>query len=338
MNKYLKILVAVIGVGLLLINGCKKEEEETVQLQEIKILSVVPDEDFSSTGEFSMHIIPQTTSGGVYFPSEKDIIFKNIIVFADTTLSDTLTQYNGSTIDIISVINNQPSGNLIAVALNMDGSGSMKWNDSTRERVKAAKEFIRKLISHNASHKAAIFEFTTRFAELYKMWADFTSVVDTPTLFSALDSVGQEGGTPLYYSTYQIVNYMDTCGKISNLDKNVLVLTDGEDTYGIIGLDSLITTAQNKKIKLFAIGFGEAVDRVLEKMTSQTGGIFAHADSAGALQEVFDAMVIGLTQGSNILKLKFVPPQNQPIPPSGSVIKGTIEILGKEADWYLRVK
>lgn len=219
------------------------------------------------------------------------------------------------------------------MALLLDSSGSMEWNDPNRVRVTASKDFIRLLLSNNNLHKAGIFDFAGSSGDAngdgiddyyLRVLQDFVYVSDTTGLFTAADSATESGGTPLYLSLWYLLDYLYN-RRESGYGHAILVLTDGEDNESDpITSDSVINKAKNYGIPIYAVGLGDtgSVDFTeLKRVANSTGGVFANAVEANALETVFNSMGFGLSQGYSKVIAKITP-----IPGTGSSIFGKIKI------------
>jgi len=94
-----------------------------------------------------------------------------------------------------------PSGRPLAVALDIDGSGSMGWNDPQRLRVSGVQFFVDVLDASGYPFEVGVFEFggPTDFPFYYTgLHQDFTNDVDS--LKNAIDLIGVYGGCLLYTS------------------------------------------------------------------------------------------------------------------------------------------
>lgn len=324
MSRVMKILMAVMLIVVLLVTGCKEQAAEAVDTV-IILGDPIYAADFATSGEFSLSVIPLTDDGIV-------IELENPSQVSFTEDSVAKVTYNISVLDIDFVA---PSADKVAVGLLLDSSGSMSWNDPSDLRISASKGFIRKLLDNNTANRASVADFGASSNYYFRLLQAYTNVGDTVSLFSALDSVTASGGTPLYTGIHNDLEYTDTTVSASQFDRVLLALTDGmdnashpEDTLGAI-----INISNQKDIPVYVIGLGSSVNVYdLKRLANNTGGVYAHADSAGALTKIFNAMGLGLSQGYNNLEAKF-----DPIPSGGAKIytRVTIEAGGSTASAIL---
>ncbi len=323
MKKYVMMLLALV----LVLSGCIKLPDNTPPLTELRLLGdAYPSSDFSSTGKFNLNVLALDDENNVIRLTEKQV--KMIL---DSVRAQKLV-YRVELVDVTYV---QPSSTgKVKVALLLDSSGSMSWNDPNRLRVSASKEFIRLLLSNNASHKAGIFDFASYvdgdnngdgIDDYYlRVLQDFVYVTDTTGLFSAVDSVTDYGGTPLYLSLYYLLDYVHSRME-TGYGSAILVLTDGEDNESNeITADSVIAKALSYHIPIYAVGLGDTayIDfSELRRVANVTGGVFELALDANALEKIFNSMGFGISQGYSKVVAKITP-----IPPSGSWIYGKTEI------------
>ena len=218
----------------------------------------------------------------------------------------------------------------VAVGLLLDSSGSMDWNDPDETRKTAAKEFIRRLYSNSSNHLAGIFDFAARYGDAnndgiddyyFRVICDYRQVSDTVTLFSAVDSVTASGGTPLYLATKYLLQH--TYNNVSTTyHRALLVLTDGYDNESSpVTSDTVVNLSQSYSIPVFGIGLGDDVDEEFPDAIRRTGGVYANASDAEALEDIFTAMGLGLAQGYTEITLTI-----NPIPQSGTIIYGHLNI------------
>ena len=333
-----KLIIGIVALALFL-TACTKEEETTAGIatvEELRLLgSVNPDANFQNTGNFDLNLLALDANDNVIqlSGSQIDMILDSVV----TPTKDTTYQ-----IIIRDVTFVQPSsGGKIKVGILLDSSGSMDWNDPYYVRRDAARDFIELLLQNSTSHKVGIFDFAGGYGDAngdgiddyyLRVLQDFVYVSDTTALFAALDSVTASGGTPLYLSLWYLLDHVH-----NNLEAGyghaILVLTDGEDNESDnITSDSVITKALNYQIPIYAIGLGDTsyIDFTeLQRVASQTGGVYANASDANALTQIFNSMGLGLSQGYNRIAAKI-----SPVPPSGSGIWGRVRATsgGKTAE------
>lgn len=325
----MKRIIGALVLGALVFLSCQKQQDNTPTLTELRLLGdPVPQADFQSTGRFRLNLLALDDENNVI-----DLGDDQVTMILDSVTAGKLAY----TITVVDVSYVRPSvSGKIKVALLLDSSGSMDWNDPNYLRVSASRDFIRLLLSNNSSHKAGVFDFASDaygydnngdgIDDYYlRVLQDFVYVSDTVHLFQALDSVTAWGGTPLYLSLWHLLDYVHARVE-SGYGHAILVLTDGEDneSYDITS-DSVIAKAQNYQIPIYAIGLGDTsyIDFTeMRRIASSTGGVFANAFDADGLNLIFNSMGFGLSQGYSRIIARI-----NPIPPSGSIIYGRTRVI-----------
>lgn len=209
-----------------------------------------------------------------------------------------------------------PSGKPLAVALDIDGSGSMGWNDTQRLRVSGAQFFIDVLDASGYPFEAAVFEFggPTNYPFYYTgTHQDFTDDVDS--LKDAIDMIGASGGTPTYESLIEVLSYVDTTKTEASYDRAIVLLSDGEPN-SLYYRDSTCALANQLHIPIFTIGLGPASD--LDSLTMSvtavenmryiancTGGVYAgiSPNDSSSANEIYGSMATATSQGSIIFNV-----------------------------------
>lgn len=182
----------------------------------------------------------------------------------------------------------------LALAVVLDSSDSMLDHLATAQE--AAVGFVREL---RARDVAAIIEFDTQAQIL----SSFTG--DHAALESAIRQAWPDGGTALYDAVYIAVQEFDklrrgdTPGEARR--QAIVLLSDGEDTSSIVGLDDALKLAKRAGVVIYAIGIGtpprdprdrraRGPDFALRRLADETGGraFFARraSDLTGVYQEI----------------------------------------------------
>ncbi len=323
MRKYTAI---VLAAGLAVFAGCTKNATDTGNgVEELRLLgSVNVSQDFQNTGNFDLNLIALDANDNVIQLTGGDV---------SMTLDSVSVTKGGYSITITDVTYVKPSSTgKIKVAILLDSSGSMSSSDPNYERVQASKDFINLLRSNSGDNKVGIYDFAGAYGDNngdsiddynFRILHDFDYVTDTAALFSALDSVTANGATPLYLSLYYTLDHVHNAIEAS-YGNAILVLTDGQDNDSYqITADSVIAKAKAYGIPIYAIGLGDStyIDDNIKRVASETGGVYANAQDANALADIFNSMGFGLSQGYNQITAKI-----NPIPGSGSVVWGKVSV------------
>ncbi|HEX8530443.1 MAG TPA: VWA domain-containing protein [Cytophagales bacterium] len=168
----------------------------------------------------------------------------------------------------------------------LDQSGSILSNDPRDLRIEAGKIFLNSL---GSGDQAALSSFTSYYDSDVVIHAPFAR--DTKRHLAALDTLEKTegGGTPLYMSAYQMIDY--TARQAPGANKAVIVFTDGEDTRGGYTLEQVTAYAVSRQVRLYTVGLSNGVDEgVLADMAGQTNGAFMWADDAKQLITMFGTL------------------------------------------------
>lgn len=304
----LKIIVLFILVFTLSgFFGCQESKSPTEsklpEVNEVIIVGTQVEQDFLSTGQFGLTAIPLDNQGSAILSNQ---VSAQVVINQPQDLT--------TAVSIGQVVT--PSGKPLAVALNIDGSGSMDWNDPNGLRKTGAKFFVDVLDASGFPFEAAIFEFpgytypNFNNAQLHK---DFTN--NTDTLKNAIDNIGDSGGTPTYESLIEILNYVDTTKAAVQYERAIVLLSDGEPS-SLFYRDSTCILANELDIPIYTIGLGPASD--LDSLTMSvtavenmryiancTGGAYAGispGDSSSA-NSIYGSMANATSQGSIIFNV-----------------------------------
>jgi VWFA-related protein len=160
----------------------------------------------------------------------------------------------------------------ISVVLAIDISGSMK-GERIRAARSAATEFVRNL---SANDYCALLVFGSSVQWLVE---EFTR--DKQAVASHLARI--EATDPKTVLNEALLKAVERAKTAPTNRVAVVVLTDGRDDGSVISLDQAAREAQWRSLPIYALGFGDQIDReALRQITTLTGGRFF----AGAVSEV----------------------------------------------------
>ena len=180
----------------------------------------------------------------------------------------------------------------VDLALVIDGSGSMEWNDSDNLRYEASYELIDQL---NSNDRVAVIGFDNYAT----VCSPLTS--DKKAAKSAVPKTFTDGGTSIYSGIIAAnEQYKNQPG---NTSKKMIVLTDGEDNF-YYNYDSLVEQSKALGVTIYTVGLGaeSSIDvALLKKIAEATGGKYYHASLASGLSDEFQNAKddIDLTQDSD---------------------------------------
>ncbi|GGC05855.1 VWA domain-containing protein [Cellulomonas carbonis] len=163
---------------------------------------------------------------------------------------------------------------LLDLALVLDSSGSMSWNDPQGLRRSAAKIFVDALLPED---RAAVVDFDSSARVAQGLTEDKAAVK------SAIDTIDDVGGTNIGAGVSAANQILLGNGDPARA-RMVILLTDGEGSYS----SSLTTQAQAAGITIYTIGLGSSVDHaLLGSIATGTGGTYTNVRTAEELPEVF---------------------------------------------------
>ncbi|TLM75326.1 VWA domain-containing protein [Pseudarthrobacter sp. NamB4] len=163
---------------------------------------------------------------------------------------------------------------LLDLALSIDSSGSMAWNDPQGLRKDAAKNFVDALLPED---RAAIIDFDS-FARVLQPLTTNKDAVK-----SAIDRIDDVGGTSISAGVSAANNVLAN-NSDANRGRVMILLTDGDGTWN----NFYLTQAKQNLITIYTIGLGSAVNSgLLNTIATETGGKYHQVDNAAELPEVF---------------------------------------------------
>lgn len=160
------------------------------------------------------------------------------------------------------------------LALSIDSSGSMSWNDPTGLRRDAAKIFVDALL---AEDRAAVVDFDSGARVLQSLTTNKEAVK------GAIDRIDDVGGTNISAGVSAANSVL-----INNNDPDrgrvMILLTDGDGSWN----PYYLSQAKQSHITIYTIGLGNAVNSgLLSTIASETGGQYYQVASADELPEAF---------------------------------------------------
>lgn len=203
-----------------------------------------------------------------------------------------------------------------SAALLLDQSGSIQSTDPENSRIEAAKIFCGSLGPNDNVFLSAFASGGKLPYELTYYGNGFTN--NGSSYYGTLDNLKNlvDGGTPLYKSTYSVLDY--TAQKAPNASKAVVVFTDGKDTEGGISPNTLIQRAKQQNVKLFMVGLKDADIPSLANIANQTGGAFMFAQDAPQLLTMFGTLGKLLDGTANYYRTTWTMTVNPSVPAGGS--------------------
>jgi hypothetical protein len=245
-----KILLAICLILIAGYVGCSKDKSPTApqgpKVDQVIIVGTQVEPDFRTTKRFLITALPQDEAG--------EAIISDKVVPTVTMQLPNLTAQSA-----VSLLN-PPSNKTLAVALDIDGSGSMVTTDPSRLRVSGAKRFFDVLQASGRNFTSAVFAYrgTPRSPFLNtELLQAFTNNITN--LKTATDRVRQDSDTPTYESLLEVLAYTDTARSATSFDRKIVLLSDGQPN-SLALRDQMCQTAKQKGILIFTIGLGPASD------------------------------------------------------------------------------
>lgn len=304
-----------VGLVALAAVGCG-DEDLAPEVNEAFIVGITPHDDFRQSGLVDFSILPKDAVG-------QAIIDSGLVVRVGVGQPAGLTASTQTT-----RTRSPQAGQGLAAALNLDSSGSMGSNDPQMLRKEAARQFIDQLASGDP---VAVFDFgagdTSPFEDT-RLLSDFTT--DHAQAKQAVDQVKASGGTPMYASIVEVLDFFDKAFAAGSRNRALLVLGDGKPSSKS-SLDEACKAAKRTGIPINTVGFGPAADsspkadskavQVLRALASCSGGAYAGVVEATGLNDTFNKLGQASKSGSVVVTARF-----SPVPDQGASVGGALDI------------
>lgn len=185
---------------------------------------------------------------------------------------------NGKILTDFDVVPITKTSKPIGIVLVIDISGSMQANDAIRQAKSAAKRFIEQ---RGANDVIAIVLVSSGA----RVFVNFTK--DTDLLIDAVDRISAQGETALYDG---IATGASLLAARPDLQPNMVVLTDGEDTSSKSTEDQAVGGAVDAKAAVFTVGIETQALQAgpLRRLADATGGQYFPAATPQALTDIYD--------------------------------------------------
>jgi hypothetical protein len=182
------------------------------------------------------------------------------------------------------------SGGHIDIALIIDDSGSMAWNDSSFLRKEAANIFIDVM---QDGDQISIVSFNSSSSLLWNIQVVGS---DRTNLKASLNSLNSYGGTSL--SAALLAGYQQLLNAESSGNKKAAVfLTDGVGDYS-----NEAHLFGDKGWPIYVLGLGNEINGpLLQLIADDSGGLYQHLDKANQLQNVYNEIATTISGGKVVL-------------------------------------
>lgn len=190
---------------------------------------------------------------------------------------DFTVRENGTPVKGARVLRLAETERQVGVVLVIDVSGSMRANDKIAQARAAARQFIDQ---KEPNQLVAIVAFSDR----PRVLVNFTG--DQAPLAAAIDQLQASGETALYDGVNVATVLL---AERPELQPNILVLSDGEDTVSTVSIDAAIGSVISSKSVLHAVGLrgGDFDEASLKQLVGASGGQYAETADPRRLAELF---------------------------------------------------
>lgn len=175
----------------------------------------------------------------------------------------------------------------VDVALVLDSSGSMDWNDPNDLRLKGAKEFVGGLIEGD---RATVIDFDATASVTQPLTTDLAAVNES------IDRIDSSGGTDIGEGLHRMNREFDRNSKDSRA-KVAILLSDGESFAETYDSRAEARIAAQNNVTIYTIGFGDANRDLLRDIAERTGGSYTFVDDVEDLPEVYSRVQKNATGG-----------------------------------------
>ncbi len=294
--------------------------------ERVALVGSVPGKFTTTEATFTLSVSPKDEKGRLVQSgvSESNFSFRDVTASLASAPGEVVSNATVRVVDVDVVAPRSAKDKTVALVL--DSSGSMTDNDPRRLRVEAAAKLISLL---KGKDKAAVLDFGAgadvgrRAARLLQ---DVTA--DKTLLTAALGQVSESGRTPLFDG---LLDAMDIISGGATTNATVVVLTDGEENASKSAFDDVVQQALALGVPVFTVGLGPEADTAgLQALAGETGGTYASAADAEALNGVFRSIGFGIVEGRVVVTGQGA--FHATLPSDGDyLISGTLETkLGKE--------
>lgn len=345
-----KKLLIGLGLSTVLVGGCDSILEGILgALVDLSVLGIMPAEGFSDEssadhGKVKLALGAEDDGGSPVAPAG-DLL--------EIEPDDGSDVEEGDWEEV-------PGHDAGSFVLLVDGSGSVESSDQcdgcptdpTRLRVEAAKALALELGACSGDWRMSLMEFG---ADTPSTGYTATNVIsewteDTDTVVSAADQLGSYLGTPLWDSTFEVLDALSDdavdafaatdpgttdsgidAPTIDEVGIGIVVLSDGTDTESSTSLDELIAHATSLDIAVHTVGFGPASDTFeatdteavegLRRLASETGGYYGFVETVDDLPALTESIAGALCGGHTEMTATFAAPA-----PSGDLVTGRIRV------------
>lgn len=261
---------------------CSSPDVENV----ITIGDGTPGADFDTDGgSFSLAVAPVDPQGKLQTGlTVNNFNFENVRAVSLTGRPN--VSGNATATEVIAEARTDDAIDLMMV---FDASGSMGTSDPNKRSLAAGQELITRL---RPNDRVGVMRFSSTVTLLQALTTDRQAAND------AIAGITFGGGTALYQAVIDGSNLL--AGKSV---PTLLVLSDGGNNRSPSNRSQAVAAAMNIGASVYGIGLGSgsAVENI-RALAVETGGVYANASDAGGLEQVYDAIAVGVGQGRLVIK------------------------------------
>lgn len=189
----------------------------------------------------------------------------------------------------------------ISISLVIDKSGSMSGGDGSVSKLTLAKEAAMKSLDNlRATDEINVVAFDDKYQEVVER----QKAADREQIKGMIAGIGEGGGTSIYPALEEAYkNQSESSAKI----KHIILLTDGQDNFGIGNYSDLLGDINKAGITLSTVSVGEDADiQLLEQLAEMGSGRTYHTDKYTDIPRIFAKEVL-LSAGTYIINEEFTP-------------------------------
>lgn len=168
------------------------------------------------------------------------------------------------------------------IAIVMDGSASMAWNDPEGKCSEVAHYFVEHMRS--GYDRIALLQYTRTAQKIQSLTADqalLHSVLDSLTLDNGVSSNSGTNGIAALNAA------MDTLEQGTGSYRYILFFSDGDDAQLANGCKEVLARALENRIQLICVSVGTGTNEALEALAVGSGGKFYAINDTVSVPEVF---------------------------------------------------
>jgi murein DD-endopeptidase MepM/ murein hydrolase activator NlpD len=212
------------------------------------------------------------------------------VFLTDVTSDATATPQPRVVFDAVRLL---PAAGAVDVALVIDSSGSMSWNDPSDLRKEAAKVFVDTMQDYD---QVAIVDFDD---DIVVPWHLDQVTSDRSAIKGAIDTIDSNGSTNIGGGLQ--TGYDELRAGAPNNTKATVLLTDGRHNTGIHP-DNVVPLYQAAGWRIYAISLGSDIDAaLLQRMANSTDGKYFPLSNPNQLASVYFEIAMQIAQGTVIV-------------------------------------